>query len=120
MLEAMGGDPPQDRWAAHAMRGAAGVKLRYLLQQPAAWAFAQLRPARGRCAGHCGRGGGSKHHPDTGNVVSIGATPSASRPTAALIAATSPGTPGAAGRTEKRKLRNSGWFWPVARTATWA
>ncbi len=64
----------------------------------------------------CGRvaGGGSaagKRRLTRGprrGTSSIGAMPSASRPTAALIAATSPGTPGAGGGTTKRKLCKAG------------
>src|SRR6516165_1247 len=110
MVEAMGGDPAQDRRAARAMRRGPGRERRDPLQQPATRAFAQLRHG-------CRWVGAAALHPRTTAVVSIGAMPSARRPTALLIAATSPGTPAAGGGTAKRKLLTNGCLWPVPRTA---
>ena len=97
MLKRVGGDPAQDRWAARTTGRSARIEFRMCCNSP--------HPGHSRSCGFVAGASTRKAeaviHARTGSVVNIAATPSASRPTATLIAATSPGTPGAEGGTGK-------------------
>src|SRR6476660_5930023 len=71
-----------------------------VLQKTTSEAFAQLP--------RCDNAIRTPLHQRPGRVTSIAASPSASWPTALLIAATSPGMPDESGVTLKRKLRSTG------------
>ena len=64
-------------------------------------------------------GGRTRHRP-VGPAATMDARPSASWPTAVLIAATSPGTSGVGGGTAKRKLRSVGVAPRLEGHAAWA
>src|SRR4029077_19153026 len=95
----------QRRWTARALCGHPGCQGGDSLEQAAARAFAQPRLGL--------RAIDARSHQ---RPSSIDASPSASWPTAVLIAVTSPGTPGAGGVTTKRKLRNAGGPRPLKLT----
>ena len=105
VVEAMRTGAAQCCRTAHASCGHSRCQGRDRLEQSAARALSQLR------LGLRPIGGRSHHRPN-----SIAVIPSASWPTAVLIAVTSPGTPGAGGGTEKRKLRNTGGARPLKLT----
>src|ERR1700730_19362230 len=107
MVRAMSAGAPQARRATHALRAHARHQGRYRVQQPTARTFAQLGLRGGPIRG--------PHH----RPSSIDAKPSASWPTAVLIAVTSPGIPGAGGVTTKRKLRSAGSLRPLKTTSAW-
>ena len=97
MLGPMRGIVPEHRRAAQAACRHARHQRRYCLDEAAAGAFAQLGRRRPRLRD------AADHLP----AANIAASPSASCPTAALIAVTSPGVPVPDGGTTMRKLRRT-------------
>src|SRR6202030_1589375 len=109
VVEAVATRAPQNRRASHALSRHARCQGGDGLEQPAARALPQLRLGRGRVRR------GPLHRP-----TSIDATPSASWPSAVLIAVTSPWMSAAGGVTTKRKLRSTGPGRPLKLTLAWA
>src|SRR5262249_34259987 len=105
MFRAMGAGAPQGGRTPYALRAHARYQGRDRLEQPTPGAFAQL----GRRRGWSRRGPHDR-------ASSLAAKPSASWPTAVLIAVTSPGTSVAGGVTTKRKLRSAGPLRPLKLT----
>ncbi len=107
-VERVGAAAPQDRAAAPAACGNAGLKGRHCLEQAAARAFPHSG-VRDR--------DGLRDHRAVGLATSMAASWLASWPTAALIAATSPPVPGLGGASTNRKERASGALRPEKATA---